>query len=227
MVNFQTFKLISVIMLLVGICINNEAKISFIVAPGEEENAQRTALKKLLINGFLQHLEDNQDSLKFAESFFILANLDYKFENDSDPHIKNLHEKDDFISSENTIFDITSKVKTKLSNIKTDAFELNVTIEHTNQYSSNKIGKKEKTLILESINITNKKALIIGNELHLPQDANVNLYDDLLKGFKYEEMYDFSDEDLQKLEKSVSISLNIASLDNITPIFNQPKLLIV
>ena len=184
------------------------------------------------MGGFLQHIEDNEKLFDDHTLCLFLAHFDITMLKSSDSD--NLIENEDYCRVYRTYYlQKLQEIKEGFNHLKTKDFNLNVKIDKKKFESDKPSISPEKTISLklesihfDKITINNKK-IIIGNEEHPQHFPSMEILDVLNEGFEYEETYDLSDDEIQKIEKSVSISLNIDSLANITPVFNQPKLLMV
>ena len=235
MANLQACKLLCVTMLILGPCINGKVNVSFVV--NLEEDAKKRVFKKILIEGLLQCMDDNFDDLDYPFLKYILASIEYDYllltsnYNDNDDENQKFFERleDQDLDLKSIITrDNLMKAKKNLKEMKTDDFYLNVNtkIEEYLVDAYKNLYPLKKELKLESINFDIKnikeKIVIIGNEQQFSHKRGiVDLYNKLLKGFNYGESLTIAQGNVDKLADSDIISLNIASIDDITPVFNQ------
>lgn len=229
MANFQAFKLLCITMLLLGLSINDKVKVSF-AANLEGDDARRAAFNKILISGFLQFIDDNEKLFDDYTLTFFLAYFDETIP-------KSFGEYDTYFNKEEKAIRwrkfCIQKLKEKIESnktVKVEEFELNVKIEREILKSDNSSATSEKIIVLklESIQfneIAFKKQIIIGDQGYDQYMPNMEMLHDLNEKLNFEETYNLSDEAIKKIENSVSISLVIKSVHNITPVFNQSKLL--
>ena len=230
MVDFQTFKLLCITMILLGLYINKKVNISF--DANLEDEKQRIAFKKILIKGLLQSIDAQSQNL----NTHILDHILNLLENDcyKEPSFEELFKDsinwvhgNEYYSLENF-----KKVKNSLNNIKTIDFNLDVEIKEGEIGSINTDNNFQgsKTLKLEAIEfdeiVFKEKNITIGDKKYSSKWNITPLYEDLLKGLTFKDSFTIHNKEfpdlIAKFYNSSNISLKIASLNDITIVFDKP-----